>query len=146
MSPDYDLIFVDMGPSLGAINRSILLATDHFLTPMSANLFSLMAIENILLSLATWHSDIKMGLGYYKKNNSGEHYSLDGTHVQWSVSFLGYVMQQYKMQTMGGKSGPSKRMIRLLKGFLTNWLHLKTNSALATWRVRSWVNFPLSLA
>lgn len=112
----YDLILVDMGPSLGAINRSILLATDHFLTPMSADLFSLMAIENILLSLATWNSDIHMGLGYYKKNNDHD-YFLDGHKVDWSVSFLGYVMQQYKMQTIRGTKRPVKAYDEIIKKF-----------------------------
>ena len=30
---DYDYVFFDMGPSLGAINRSILLSCDYFVTP-----------------------------------------------------------------------------------------------------------------
>ncbi|WP_319241888.1 ParA family protein [uncultured Propionivibrio sp.] len=116
MAPNYDLILVDMGPSLGAINRSILLATNHFLTPMSADLFSLMAVENILLSLATWNSDINMGLGYYQKNNQQE-YVLDDVEVKWSVSFLGYVMQQYKMQTIAGKKRPVKAYDEIIKRF-----------------------------
>ena len=36
-----------MGPSLGAINRSILLSCDYFVTPMSSDIFSILAIENI---------------------------------------------------------------------------------------------------
>lgn len=116
MSSRYDLILVDMGPSLGAINRSILLATDHFLTPMSADLFSLMAVENILLSLSAWSADIGMGLNYYKKNNQND-YILDGAEVKWSVSFVGYVMQQYKMQKIGGKKRPVKAYDEIIKRF-----------------------------
>ena len=37
---EYDYVFFDMGPSLGAINRSILLACDYFITPMSSVVFS----------------------------------------------------------------------------------------------------------
>ncbi len=44
---DYDYVFFDMGPSLGAINRSILLSCDYFVTPMSSDIFSILAIENI---------------------------------------------------------------------------------------------------
>lgn len=108
LAPEYDLIMVDMGPSLGAINRSILLAADHFLTPMSADLFSLMAVENILLSLRTWTEQIQMGMSYFQKNNQGHSYLLDGAPAYRKVSFLGYVMQQYKMQTIRGK----KRAVR----------------------------------
>ena len=38
----YDFILVDMGPSLGALNRSVLLAVDYFLMPLSVDIFSLM--------------------------------------------------------------------------------------------------------
>ena len=41
------MCFFDMGPSLGAINRSILLSCDYFVTPMSSDIFSILAIENI---------------------------------------------------------------------------------------------------
>lgn len=43
-----------MGPSLGAINRAILLACDYFITPMSSDLFSILALENIGSSLSEW--------------------------------------------------------------------------------------------
>ena len=43
----YDFIFIDVGPSLGALNRSILLNTDYFVTPMGSDIFSLLGIENI---------------------------------------------------------------------------------------------------
>ena len=43
----YDFVFFDMGPSLGAINRSILLAMDFFVVPMSIDIFSSWAIKNI---------------------------------------------------------------------------------------------------
>lgn len=117
LAPSYDLILVDMGPSLGAINRSILLATDHFLTPMSADLFSLMAVENILLSLATWTSQIRMGLDYYKQNNEDKEYLLDGHSVNNAVTFVGYVMQQYKMQTIRGKKRAVKAYDEIIKRF-----------------------------
>jgi chromosome partitioning protein len=36
-----DLILADVGPSLGAINRSALIATDHVVIPLAADLYSL---------------------------------------------------------------------------------------------------------
>ena len=125
-SSSYELILVDMGPSLGAINRSILLATDHFLTPMSADLFSLMAVENILLSLATWMSQIQMGLQYYKQNNAGNEYLLDGASVNKRASFAGYVTQQYKMQTIRGKKRAVRAYDEILKRFPDELSELET--------------------
>ncbi|MFA0698579.1 ParA family protein, partial [Vibrio sp. 10N.222.49.C9] len=47
---DYDYILFDVGPSLGAINRSVMLGCDFFVTPMSVDVFSLMAVDNMNLS------------------------------------------------------------------------------------------------
>lgn len=102
VAPDYDFVFIDMGPSLGAINRSILLAADYFLTPMSADLFSLMAVENIALSLKTWRDELNAGLDYYERKNQ-ERYHQDGHEISWKVVFLGYVMQQYKAKSVRGE-------------------------------------------
>lgn len=99
---DYDLIFIDMGPSLGAINRSILLAADFFITPMSADLFSLMAIENIILSLSTWKMDLEDALKAYSKRK-GSKFSQGSEEISWKIKFLGYVMQQYKAKSTRGE-------------------------------------------
>lgn len=42
---NYDFVFFDMGPSLGAINRAVLLAMEFFVVPMSIDVFSLWAIK-----------------------------------------------------------------------------------------------------
>ena len=36
-----DIVLVDIGPNLGAINRSVLIATDYVAIPLGADLFSL---------------------------------------------------------------------------------------------------------
>ena len=102
VAPNYDFVFIDMGPSLGAINRSILLAADYFLTPMSADLFSLMAVENIALSLKTWRDELSAGLDFYERKNH-ERYCQDDKEIKWKVVFLGYVMQQYKAKSVRGE-------------------------------------------
>lgn len=52
--PKYDFVVIDMGPSLGAINRAVLLASDYFITPMSSDIFSILALENIGDRLVEW--------------------------------------------------------------------------------------------
>lgn len=85
----YDYVFVDVSPSLGAINRSILLAADYFVSPMSIDIFSLKAFENISIWLETWGTEWERG-----KESVREGRSLpDLSHGQ--VKFLGYVTQQY---------------------------------------------------
>lgn len=113
---DYDLVFVDMGPSLGAINRSILLATDCFLTPMSVDLYSLMAIDNIVASLATWRDDLETSLRNFERKND-HRYEVDNTPVEWRVAFLGYVMQQYRTKSVRGERIPVKSFDSLIRKF-----------------------------
>ncbi|MFF8827875.1 ParA family protein [Streptomyces sp. NPDC015131] len=49
-----DLILIDVGPNLGAINRAALLAADAVLTPMAADLFSLKGLLNLGPTLREW--------------------------------------------------------------------------------------------
>ncbi|MFQ1884149.1 MAG: ParA family protein [Shewanella sp.] len=99
---EYDYIFFDVGPSLGAINRSVLMASDYFLIPMAVDVFSLMALENINLSLKKWKKGITEGLDKYQEEES-ETYEINGRDFEWSLKFAGYVMQQYKAKTVRGE-------------------------------------------
>lgn len=114
--PNYDLVLVDMGPSLGAINRSILLATDYFLTPMSVDLYSLMAIDNIVTSLNTWRDDLDTSLRHFERKN-GIKYEVEGRAMEWRVAFLGYVMQQYRTKSVRGERAPVKSFDSLIRKF-----------------------------
>jgi len=49
-----DIILVDIGPNLGAINRSALLATDYVVIPLGADLFSLQGLSNLGPTLNSW--------------------------------------------------------------------------------------------
>ncbi|MEI7880488.1 MAG: AAA family ATPase [bacterium] len=51
-----DIILVDIGPNLGAINRSVLIATDFVVIPLGADLFSLQGLKNLGPTLRTWKS------------------------------------------------------------------------------------------
>ncbi len=52
-----DLILVDVGPNLGAINRSALIASDAVLVPLGADLFSLQGLRNLGPTLRRWRGD-----------------------------------------------------------------------------------------
>jgi len=52
-----DLILIDVGPNLGALNRSALLAADQVLVPLSADLFSVQGLRNLGPALRRWRSD-----------------------------------------------------------------------------------------
>ena len=54
-----DLVVVDVGPSLGAINRSALIATDFVVVPLAADLFSRQGLRNLGPTLRRWRTDWK---------------------------------------------------------------------------------------
>lgn len=98
---DYDFVLVDMGPSLGALNRSALLAVDYFVMPLSVDIFSLMAVGNILSSFSNWKSSLQGAIDRY---NSVENtpFRVQGQEVGWSLKFAGFVMQQYTAKKKEG--------------------------------------------
>jgi chromosome partitioning protein len=49
-----DVVFVDIGPNLGAINRAALLASDWVVIPLAADLFSLQGLRNLGPTLRGW--------------------------------------------------------------------------------------------
>ena len=54
-----DIVLVDVGPSLGAINRSALIATDFVAVPLAADLFSRQGLRNLGPTLRRWRLDWK---------------------------------------------------------------------------------------
>jgi len=51
-----DIILVDVGPNLGAINRSALIASDYVAIPLGADLFSLQGLKNLGPTLRSWRT------------------------------------------------------------------------------------------
>lgn len=88
----YDFVLFDMGPSLGSINRSVLIACDYFLSPMSIDIFSLRAVENISLSIKKWKDDLEFGFQRMSENNEENN---DVLVKNIHLKFVGYVTQQY---------------------------------------------------
>ncbi|GAA5495755.1 nitrogenase iron protein [Rubritalea halochordaticola] len=111
---NYDYVFFDVGPSLGALNRSVLLSCDYFLMPMTADVFSVMAIKNIGESLKSWRRKLDRGLEDYA-DEYGHDYLLDGQKVGLKIQYMGYVSQQYKSKTQQGVEQPVKAYERILK-------------------------------
>lgn len=58
---EIDFILVDMGPSLGPINRNLLMTSDYFIVPMFPDYFSMMATESLASILSQWAAWAKQG-------------------------------------------------------------------------------------
>lgn len=111
---EYDYVFFDVGPSLGALNRSVLAASDFFIVPMSSDIFSLQALENISKSLKEWNSQLTRGLNDYKLKE-GEGFMIDNKEIAWHLKFGGYITQQYTAKTVEGKKQPVNAYEKIIK-------------------------------
>lgn len=54
-----DLVLIDVGPSLGALNRAALLACDALVLPLAPDLFSLQGMRDVGPTLREWRTDWK---------------------------------------------------------------------------------------
>ncbi|GEO80857.1 ParA family protein [Pararhodospirillum oryzae] len=82
-----DLILADVGPNLGAINRSALIGTDAVLIPLAADLFSLQGLRNLGPTLNRWRADWTKRL----QNWADPAFDLP----QGTMRPLGYVLMQH---------------------------------------------------
>ncbi len=89
-----DIILVDIGPNLGAINRSVLIATDFVIIPLGADLFSLQGLKNLGPTLRSWKSLWNKRLDNWSSSREYANYAefeLPKGHMQ----AIGYVCQQH---------------------------------------------------
>jgi cellulose biosynthesis protein BcsQ len=58
-SAQADLVLIDVGPNLGALNRAALLAADAVVVPVAPDLFSLQGLKNVGPTMREWRTDWK---------------------------------------------------------------------------------------
>lgn len=85
-----DLILMDVGPNLGAINRSALIASDYVAIPLGADLFSLQGLKNLGPTLRAWRSLWGKRLENWK--------SPDFSLPRGRMFPLGYIVQQHSVR------------------------------------------------
>jgi cellulose biosynthesis protein BcsQ len=56
-SRDAQLILMDVGPNLGAINRAAIIAAEHVAIPLASDLFSLQGLRNLGPTLRHWREE-----------------------------------------------------------------------------------------
>ncbi len=52
-----DLVLVDVGPNLGAMNRAVLIASQHVIIPLAPDLFSMQGLRNLGPTLRRWRAE-----------------------------------------------------------------------------------------
>lgn len=106
---NYDFVFYDLGPSLGSINRSVLIGCDCFLTPMGTDIFSILGIRNIAEWLNSWLSLYDNSLLLCEQRTAGalEKFKIS-REIKIKAGYVGYTIQQYITKSYGGVRRPTK--------------------------------------
>lgn len=107
---------LDVGPSLGALNRAALVAADHIVVPLAADLFSLRGLRNLGPTLAEWRT------GW--KERRGRSRVLDDLEIpKGTMNPLGYVVLQHAARKASEPARAYSRWIdRFPEAFHTNIL------------------------
>lgn len=51
---DAEIVLIDVGPNLGAINRAVTISSDYIIMPVASDLFSIQGIKNLGTTLSLW--------------------------------------------------------------------------------------------
>lgn len=96
-----EIVLIDVGPNLGAINRAITISSDYLIMPVASDLFSLQGIKNLGLTLSIWQKQWKQRKDLKPVNVSFE--------IPDKNSFpIGYIVMQYSAK----ESRPVKSYLR----------------------------------
>jgi cellulose biosynthesis protein BcsQ len=85
-----NIVLVDIGPNLGAINRAALLSSDYVIVPLAADLFSLQGLKNLGPTLQRWRENWKTIKNNYKQT--------DIELPDGLMKNLGYIIQQHALR------------------------------------------------
>ena len=110
-----DVVLVDVGPNLGAINRAVLIATDHVIIPLAPDLFSMQGLRNLGPTLRRWRSEWKERLG--KNPESGPALPAD------TMSPAGYIFMQHFARDRRPVKAFDRWMQRIPREYRVSVLH-----------------------
>jgi chromosome partitioning protein len=83
-----DLVLIDVGPNLGALNRAALIASDFVVVPLAADLFSLHGLRNLGPTLRDWRK------GWAKRKEEAKDSALSSEMPAGTMKPVGYVVMQ----------------------------------------------------
>ncbi|MCL4370920.1 MAG: AAA family ATPase [Chloroflexi bacterium] len=85
-----ELILMDLGPNLGAINRAALIAADYVVVPLSPDLFSLQGLRNLGPTFRSWRREWNER---FRRNPASDLVLPPG-----GMQPIGYVVQQHSVR------------------------------------------------
>ena len=118
MEMDASIILADVGPNLGAINRSALIASDYVVVPLGADLFSLRGLQNLGPTLKRWRQDWKRRCDNWDPP--------DFPLPKGAMKPIGYVMQQHGVRLERPVKAYDKWVNRMPEEYARNLLDNNT--------------------
>ncbi|MCY3728499.1 MAG: AAA family ATPase [Nitrospira sp.] len=115
---DATVILADVGPNLGAINRSALIATDYVIVPLGADLFSLQGLRNLGPTLKSWCGEWQERQEKWKPPE----FELP----EGRMKPLGYIVQQHSVRLSRPVKAYDKWVNRMPKEYADNLLNRKS--------------------
>lgn len=82
-----DVVLIDVGPNLGAINRAALVAANHVVVPVAPDLFSLQGLKNLGPTLRRWRDTWNQARPKAATNL--------GNQPEGAMHPIGYVLMQH---------------------------------------------------
>ena len=90
-----NVVLMDLGPNLGAINRAALIAADYVVVPLSPDLFSLQGLRNLGPTLRDWRKEWKKRLAeWQQRRSSAPNLKLPEGHMLP----IGYIVLQHAVR------------------------------------------------
>ncbi len=86
-----ELVLIDVGPNLGAINRAAMITAQHVVIPLAADLFSLQGLKNIGPTLREWRKG-------WKKRRSESPANANLSLPEGCMEPTGYVVTQHSIR------------------------------------------------
>src|SRR5690606_24360249 len=83
-----EVILIDVGPNLGAINRAVTISSDYIVMPVASDLFSIQGIKNLGTTLSTWKQQ-------WNQRKSLKPQNLTVSIPENSAQPAGYIVMQY---------------------------------------------------
>lgn len=97
---EIDYVFVDLGPSSGALTRSFFLACDQFFVPAAPDRFNVQAVNTLSRIIDRWMTEHSQAIRMYR--------DLGLPIRPGSPAFLGMIVQSFKIYK--GKPKPAFKM------------------------------------
>ena len=88
-----DVVLIDVGPSLGALNRAALIATSHVVIPLGPDLYSAQGLKNLGPTLHRWREEWQDRL-----NRAPESLSRTTELPEGRMDPVGYVVLQHAVR------------------------------------------------